>query len=197
MLADELALRATGPLRAVRSLSSAYRDLSVPGSRLRRGAKALQELAGLAVRPAAETPLNERVSSHRRVSGTSMSMEAVKAIRKEAGCTINDVVLAIAAGAFREYMIHRGVNPERLDFRVSAPVAVRGKDDKGKLGNHVSSWIVRMPIAEPDPWERLAAIRGPNASSQGIPAGSGRGEDPGDGGVDPQIPSFLGRSAQL
>ena len=86
-------------------------------------------------------------------------MEAVKAIRKEAGCTVNDVVLAIAAGAFREYMIHRGVNPERLEFRVSAPVAVRGKGDKGKMGNHVSSWIVRMPIAEPDPWSRLAAIR--------------------------------------
>jgi hypothetical protein len=50
------------------------------------------------------------------------------------------------------------VDPNEIDFRVSAPVSVRRDEDKGKMGNHVSSWIVRLPIQEKDAVRRLEAI---------------------------------------
>ena len=55
-------------------------------------------------------------------------------------------------------MLARQLRPEKLDFRVSAPVNVRGAKDQERLGNHVSSWIVRLPLAETDPLAQLSAI---------------------------------------
>ena len=83
----------------------------------------------------------------------------MKGVRRTLGCTVNDVVLATVAGAVRDYLIRRGVDPAGIDFRVSAPVSVRREEDKGKLGNHVSSWIVRLPVDEADPIARLQRIR--------------------------------------
>ena len=48
--------------------------------------------------------------------------------------------------------------PAVIDFRVSAPVSVRREEDRGKLGNHVSSWIVPLPVDEADPVERVKAV---------------------------------------
>ena len=87
-----------------------------------------------------------------------MSLEEVKAVRRHFGCTVNDLVLATVAGAVRSYLIRRRVDPNEIDFRVSAPVSVRRDEDKGKLGNHVSSWIVRLPIQEKDAVRRLESI---------------------------------------
>ena len=41
----------------------------------------------------------------------------------------------IAAGAIRAYMIHRGLEPEGLEFRVSTHVGVQRKEDERKQGN--------------------------------------------------------------
>jgi diacylglycerol O-acyltransferase / wax synthase len=67
-------------------------------------------------------------------------------------------VLATVAGAVREFCIARRAHPDEIDFRVSAPVSVRRDEDRGRLGNAVSSWIVRLPIDEPDARRRLEAI---------------------------------------
>ena len=45
-----------------------------------------------------------------------------------------------------------------IDFRVSAPVSVRRDDERGKLGNRVSSWIVPLPLGEEDPIQRVRII---------------------------------------
>jgi hypothetical protein len=50
------------------------------------------------------------------------------------------------------------VDPVRIRFRVSAPVSVRRDDEKGRLGNRVSSWILELPIAQSDPSQQLALI---------------------------------------
>ncbi len=79
-------------------------------------------------------------------------------MRRALGCTVNDVVLATVTGAVRRYMIRRRVDPSTLDFRVSAPVSVRRDEDRGKLGNKVSSWIVPLPIDRADPLEQLREL---------------------------------------
>jgi hypothetical protein len=54
----------------------------------------------------------------------------------------------------------RNTDPAELDFRVSAPVSVRREEERGRLGNRVSSWILQLPLGESDPVERLHAIHG-------------------------------------
>jgi WS/DGAT/MGAT family acyltransferase len=152
--------RAALPLRALRS---ARERLAQPDRRLaaklRERAAALGQLAQASLRAASETPLNGELSPHRRFDWLTMPLDDVRELRRVLGCTVNDVVLATVAGALRRYLIRRRVDPRRLDFRVAAPVNVRRSEHDGQLGNHVSSWIVRLPLGEPDPLARLAEIR--------------------------------------
>ena len=169
---DELARRWSLPLRAIRDFGEFARETNNVRVEIRNRIRALAQLAGWAMSTASETPLNGRLGPHRNIDWVDMSLEEVKSVRKAFGCTVNDVVLATVAGAVREYMIYRRVNPNEIDFRVSAPVSVRRKEERGKLGNRVSSWIIRLPVAEPDPRRRLEAIaevtRGLKESKQAL-----------------------------
>jgi diacylglycerol O-acyltransferase len=129
------------------------------GTDLRERAEAVRQLVSWAVHPASPSPLNGRLCPHRRFEWLSMPLADVKAVAKALGCSVNDVVLATVAGAVREFCIARRAHPDEIDFRVSAPVSVRRDEDRGRLGNQVSSWIVRLPIDEPDAKQRLEAIR--------------------------------------
>jgi WS/DGAT/MGAT family acyltransferase len=119
----------------------------------------VRQLLTWAVRPASQSPLNGRLCPHRRFEWLSMPLADVKAVAKALGSSVNDVVLATVAGAVREFCIARRAHPDEIDFRVSAPVSVRRDEDRGRLGNHVSSWIVRLPIYEPDARQRRESIR--------------------------------------
>jgi WS/DGAT/MGAT family acyltransferase len=159
LVVDQMVHRLTLPVQAVRGL----RALNLEADDLRQEVmtrlKALSELAGYAIRTASDSPLNGTVGMHRRVDWTSFQLEEVKAIRRALGCTVNDVVLATVAGAVRSYMIRRRVNPDMLDFRVSAPVSVRREEERGTLGNKVSSWILPLPIEKKKPLQRLEELK--------------------------------------
>ena len=158
LLRDEVLRRFSLPLQAVRGIAEFSRQTKDLGDDLRMRLRALGELAGWAVTSASDTPMNGRLGPHRRFAWHSMPLDEVKAIRRTLGCTVNDIILATVAGAIRGYMLRRRVDPDLLDFRTSAPVSVRRDDERGKLGNRVSSWIVRLPINEPDPIRRVEAI---------------------------------------
>ena len=104
------------------------------------------------------TPFNHSVGPHRRFAMRSTSLSNIKALKDATGCTVNDIVLATVTGALRRYLFRRRVETKALDFRVIAPVSVRRDEEKGKMGNRVSSWIVRLPIDQEDPLARLEAI---------------------------------------
>jgi diacylglycerol O-acyltransferase len=105
-------------------------------------------------------PFNQPIGPHRRIDWMPMPLADLKAVRKAVGGTLNDVVLATAAGALGSFLARdRGCDLEGVRFRVMAPVSVRTPTDHGTLGNRVSAWTVDLPIAEPDPLERLAIIR--------------------------------------
>ena len=142
-------------LRNLRKLGEEVDDLRAElGHRLR----AVREVAGWSVNRASKTPINEEVGPHRKVDWLEMSLADVKAVRKALDCSVNDIVLTTVTGAVREFLTRRQTRPEETDFRVSAPVSVRKNADKGKLGNQVSTWIVRLPIDEADPLHQLDAI---------------------------------------
>ena len=83
-------------------------------------------------------------------------MKRARAIAE--GSTVNDVILSVAAGALRGLLEGRG-DPVP-DYLVGlVPVSIRRPDEKGDLGNRISTIMVRLPLDEPDPRKRLERLR--------------------------------------
>jgi WS/DGAT/MGAT family acyltransferase len=102
--------------------------------------------------------LTERL--HRRLDWMTMPLAGIKEVRQALGGTVNDVVLASAAGGLRDFLSRsRGEDLAAHRFRVMTPVSVRAPEEQGALGNRVSAWTVELPLAERDPAARLEAIR--------------------------------------
>jgi diacylglycerol O-acyltransferase len=141
-------------VRDFRQFTSNAEDL---GQELLTRAKAVVNTLGMGT-SADDTPMNGRVGPHRRFDWLSCRVDDLKAVRRAWSCTINDVVLTIVTGAVREYLQSRRVDPASIEFRVSAPVSTRKEQERGKLGNKVSSWIIPLPIGLATPREQLDAI---------------------------------------
>jgi WS/DGAT/MGAT family acyltransferase len=158
LLASEAWHRASQPWRAIQGFREFRREADDLQAEIGLRARALRDMAGWAVRSSSDTPINGPLGPHRRFDWLVMPLDEVKAVRRAAKCSVNDVVLTLVTGAVRAYMQKRQVDPAELDFRVSAPVSVRRDDEKGQLGNRVSSWIIQLPLGEPDASSQLAAI---------------------------------------
>ncbi|HJQ00918.1 MAG TPA: wax ester/triacylglycerol synthase family O-acyltransferase [Jatrophihabitans sp.] len=119
----------------------------------------LLSAARVAARPAPESPLNATIGSQRRFAIARTDLENFRKVRKQAGGTVNDVVLATVAGAIRGWMLSRGepVRPASA-VRAMVPVSVRDDREGGQLGNQVSSYLVDLPIGEPNPVVRLSQV---------------------------------------
>jgi WS/DGAT/MGAT family acyltransferase len=105
---------------------------------------------------APRTSFNLAITPHRRVALGEVSLEDLKAIKNHFSCTVNDVVLAICAGALRSYLLGRGELPE--DPLVGfVPISVRGEDDRS-AGNRLSLLLTSLATDVADPAERLGLI---------------------------------------
>jgi diacylglycerol O-acyltransferase len=159
------------PLRALRTLPStvsSFTDLpganALPGvptlshglGRLRRAFGAEEGASMLEVTTARppRTPFNGRVSAHRRFAFGSLSLSAVRAVRREFQTTVNDVVVALCAGAVRDWLLARDALPED-PLVAMIPLSVRRRDQRGTYGNRISMMTVPIPTNEPDPRRRL------------------------------------------
>jgi diacylglycerol O-acyltransferase len=87
-----------------------------------------------------------------------LPLDEVKAVGKALGCSINDVLLSMAAGALRDYLRDKGdeVAPE---IRAIVPVNLRPHAQAGQLGNHFGLVFLALPIGIENPLERLYAVR--------------------------------------
>jgi diacylglycerol O-acyltransferase / wax synthase len=151
--------RVKATVDAALDLRHAVERLEDPRSDIQTAARATQSAISRMARPRSKTPLNEPIGPHRRFDWTAMQLSEVKHVRRALGGSLNDVVLATVSGAVRRFLEARRVNVDTLDFRVMAPVSVRGTDERGTLGNRVSAWMVDLPIAERDPARAVAKIR--------------------------------------
>lgn len=106
-----------------------------------------------------ETPFTAAdISPYRRFDWTTFDVDDVKKIKNSLGGTLNDVVLATTTSAIRSFLRVRNVDVDTLkDFRAFLPVNIR-KPGGGSIGNQVAMLLAELPIAEPDPIERLQKI---------------------------------------
>jgi diacylglycerol O-acyltransferase / wax synthase len=107
----------------------------------------------------AETAFDHRIGGDREVAFTACDLDDLKRIEHAAGSgvTVNDVVLAVVAGAIRRWL---ETHHERIQAtRVQIPVSMHHRgEDPDELGNRDSFLFCDLPVAEPDPRKRLAAI---------------------------------------
>ena len=118
----------------------------------------LIEASKLGWRPASNTPFNPKsIGPHRRFDWTGLSLARIKEAKARLGGTINDVVLATAAGALGHFLREHRTSTTNIDFRTLIPVSVRGKKEK-KLGNRVAMVMAKLPVGEHDPVARLQQV---------------------------------------
>ncbi len=145
-------------LRAPLELLAPLRDLDAAAKGAWDVVEGLIEASRLGWRPASNTPFNPKhIGPHRRFDWTDVPLGEIKDIKNTLGGTVNDVVLAIAAGAFGQFLREHRTATAEIDFRVLIPVSVRAKKEK-KLGNRVAMIMAELPVGERNPTKRLHRV---------------------------------------
>lgn len=168
MLADGLLRQAAAPATMARWMVDAISDPPGTGASTVASARALWDLVGAGASLPPETPLNRPITAHRRFDWLTLDLEAVKEVKNRLGATVNDVALASVTGGLRAFFIRRGVSVENLALRIVVPVSVRSEDERGVASNRASGWLLTLPVYEPDPARRLAAITAETARRKAI-----------------------------
>jgi diacylglycerol O-acyltransferase / wax synthase len=167
----QTALLANQMVRAVPSLAPAFGALLGGMLGLDRGDGGV-----ISTTPARApaTPFNKPITAHRRFAFRSVDLDTVKMVKNAFGVSVNDVVMAMCAGALRRWLADRDALPE-IPLVAMIPVSIRDPDSKGALGNKVSAMLAKLPTNQADPAERLkvvhAATQIAKAQQAAIPQG--------------------------
>ncbi len=127
-------------------------------ARTREAAEGIGEIVWAGLNPAPETPLNVDIGPHRRFIGIGSRLEDFKLVKNAFGGTVNDVVLAVVAGALRTFLIARGLRTEGVELRALVPVSVRGEDEHHQGGNRIVVMRGPLPVYIADPVQRLRFV---------------------------------------
>jgi diacylglycerol O-acyltransferase / wax synthase len=129
-------------------------------ARAREAAEGVGEIIWAGLNPAPETPLNVPIGPHRRFVGITAGLDDLKAVKNAFGGTVNDVVLAVVAGALRSFLISRGRPTAGVEMRALVPVSVRTEDERGGSGNRIVVMRGPLPVYISDPLNRLRFVSG-------------------------------------
>jgi WS/DGAT/MGAT family acyltransferase len=102
------------------------------------------------------TMLNKSISSERSFAGTSISLSRAKALAKQSGGKLNDVVLALSSGVVRRYLLERGALPAK-SMTAAVPISLR-EEGNTDANNQVFGMICSIATNVEDPKARLETI---------------------------------------
>ncbi|MBV2356304.1 wax ester/triacylglycerol synthase family O-acyltransferase [Streptomyces sp. J2-1] len=152
--------RLPGLLRG--AVSDAGRALDI-GSALARST--------LGMRPS--SALTSEPSGTRRTAGAVLDIDDVHRVRKTTGGTVNDVLIAVVAGALRRWLDERGDGSDGVAPRALVPVSRRRPRGAQPPGNRLSGYLTPLPVGEADPLRRIDTVR--TAMARNKDAGPDRG----------------------
>jgi WS/DGAT/MGAT family acyltransferase len=137
-----------------------YRDPSLAGVLAKEGGEIARELLyALALPDDPPSLLRGDLGVSKRVAWAEpLDLEEVKAVGRACDCTVNDVLMAAAAGALRDYMLERGAEIDGITLRATVPVNLRPLEHAKKLGNHFGLVFLDLPVGEPNPIRRLEYV---------------------------------------
>ena len=139
--------------RAIKSLPGVVRALTKVAPHFGRDAQFLYSY----VKDMPRTPFNRAISAHRVYATSSLPLHDVRALAKSRGVTINDVVLALCAGALRRYLAEHAALPEK-PLTAGVPASLRPLGN-AQLNNQVVFTVSRLPTDVAEPLPRLTAAK--------------------------------------
>jgi WS/DGAT/MGAT family acyltransferase len=107
--------------------------------------------------------------SKRAAWSAPISLDAVKAIGRAAGGTVNDVLLATVTGALRRYLLGRSELVDGVEIRAAVPVNLRAPNEPPTLGNRFGLVFLSLPIGVDDPLDRLYDLKQRMEAIKGSP----------------------------
>jgi diacylglycerol O-acyltransferase / wax synthase len=120
------------------------------------------------------TPFNRQITPHRRLALRSVDLDSVKAVKNAFGVSVNDVVMAMCAGALRRWLGDHDALPD-APLIAMIPVSVRDPAGKAAMGNKVSAMLATLPTNLADAADRVqvvhAATKTAKAQQAVIPQG--------------------------
>lgn len=142
---------AADPKRA----SEAVQDVS------RKGIDFAGELAKIALMGRdSETRFKGTLGARKRCAWAEpLPLDVVKIVGKALGCSINDVLMTMAAGALRDYLEEHGEPTAGVELRAMVPVNLRPPGRGNDLGNHFGLVFLGLPLGFEHPLERLYEVR--------------------------------------
>jgi WS/DGAT/MGAT family acyltransferase len=155
---DELNHTARAGLGALHATAAAaLRPQSALRSVIRDCGRALEAARADLLTRAPGSPLNAAIGAQRTLIGYRATRELLRDARAARGGTLNDIGLAVVAGALRELATRRGETPSE-PLKAMVPVSMRGVGEDGP-GNQISMVYIQLPVHLDTPIERLDAVR--------------------------------------
>ncbi|MGY4710172.1 WS/DGAT/MGAT family O-acyltransferase [Mycolicibacterium sp. CBM1] len=154
------------PTMQLQALQSTISDVVTNSGELADLVRRMTDVARTVARGTApDSPLNTKVSRNRRFTVATGSLADYRRVRSRYDCDVNDVVLAVIAGALRNWLLSRGepVSTSRT-VRAMAPTSVYPEADldassgPGQAISEVAPFLVDLPVGEGNAVVRLSQI---------------------------------------
>jgi WS/DGAT/MGAT family acyltransferase len=168
--AAELLTEAVGdwlarPGQQLAALRSAVADVATTRGEVAQRARRVADVARTLVRGSApSSPMNVAVSRLRRFTVSRARLSDFRQVRARYDCDVNDVVLAVIAGALRTWLLSRGEPVTAgLTVRAMAPTSIYpAADDQssspGQAISEVAPFLIDLPVGEGNPVVRLSQV---------------------------------------
>ncbi|MFN3008352.1 WS/DGAT/MGAT family O-acyltransferase [Mycolicibacterium wolinskyi] len=155
----------TRPTSQLAALRDTVTEVATNAGELAAVGRRVADVARTVARGTApSSPLNTRVSRNRRFSVAEHRLDDYRMVRARYDCDVNDVVLAVVAGALRNWLLSRGepVTPSTT-VRAMAPMSVYPDAELDTAGpgqaiSEVSPFLVDLPVGEGNAVVRLSQI---------------------------------------
>ncbi len=145
----------SSPLGSLAKIAGSVVGLAPSTVKLARAALLEQQLTLPFVAP--HTMFNVKIGGARRCAAQSWSLDRVLSVKKAAGVTFNDAVLAMCSGALRYYLLERNALPD-APLIAMVPVSLRSKEEADSGGNMVGSILCNLATDVEDPAKRIETI---------------------------------------
>jgi diacylglycerol O-acyltransferase len=149
------------PISALRTAYGITAEAAgLPGALVKTISKGLKNETSALSLYAPRTILNQQITGSRRFAAQDWPIERLRGIGKATGTTINDVVLAMCAGALRTYLLELDALPE-TPLVAMVPVGLNAKQSQvasAEGGNAVGAVMAQLATDLSDPAKRLATI---------------------------------------
>jgi diacylglycerol O-acyltransferase len=154
------------PRQQLRAVQSAVTEVVTNSGQLVETGRRVADVARTFARGTApDSPLNTTVSRNRRFTVAAGRLEDYRHVRARYDCDVNDVVLAVVAGALRNWLLSRGepVTPTST-VRAMAPMSVYASPEldtsaaRGQAISEVAPFLIDLPVGEGNAVVRLSQI---------------------------------------